>query len=437
MATLYNSKHRSWTTLNNGGSLSSGGTSVTVLSAASLPAAPFVATIEPGVTGQEEVVAVTGVASNTLTLVRGLDGTTGVSHPDGCLIKNLSSSLAWSDMISLFANHKHTGSDSTLVLPNYYAPNAYPNGGFEVWQRGTSFAAITDGTYFADRWVWNQSGTGVLTVAQDTSVPAISANAISTPWSAKATVTTADTSIAAGDLYAFYSVIEGYDYRALSNGFSASWWAKAHRTGTYCVSFYNKAFNRSYIVEYTIAVADTWQYFTAVVPAPTGVWTLDNQRGMYCEFSIAAGTTWTTGATANTWLSSGLLATSNQINGVAATTDTFSLWGLNVVPGTIPQPYQPMPYELGLDRCQRYYEVQGTVYDYGYHDAGMLNIHWHGWHTKKGGTPTVTLNATLQLGTATIGLQNAQIDGYNVSITSATTQHYGFTYNPTGEWNPA
>jgi hypothetical protein len=359
MATLYNSKHRSWTTLNNGGSLSNSAVSVTVLSAASLPAAPFVATIEPGVTGQEEVVAVTGVASNTLTIVRGLDGTTGVSHPDGCLFKNLSSSLAWADLISLFANHKHTGSDSTLVLPNYYALNAVPNGGFEVWQRpfttGTQFTSPVNNTITADRWYWNGSGTGVVNVLQDTSLPAVSSNMPASLYSGKVNVTTADTSLASNDIYSYYTSIEGYDIRALANGFAASWWAKAHRTGIYCISFVNRALNRSYVVEYTITVADTWQYFTTVVPAPPGTWTYDNTIGMYCFFPLASGSLYTVG-TNNTWTSNFAYATTNQVNGVGATTDTFSVWGLNVVPGGIPQPYQPMSFQLQLERLKRYYQ---------------------------------------------------------------------------------
>ena len=42
-------------------------------------------------------------------------------------------------------------------LPNR---NRIINGLFDVWQRGTSFAAITTGTYTADRWVYTQTGAG-------------------------------------------------------------------------------------------------------------------------------------------------------------------------------------------------------------------------------------------------------------------------------------
>ena len=54
-------------------------------------------------------------------------------------------------------------------LPNR---NRIINGAFDVWQRGTSFAAIADGTYTADRWRYSQTGAGgthaVTQVAQPT-----------------------------------------------------------------------------------------------------------------------------------------------------------------------------------------------------------------------------------------------------------------------------
>ncbi len=38
--------------------------------------------------------------------------------------------------------------------------NAIINGGFDIWQRGTSFGSLTDGGFFADRWAIDFNGTG-------------------------------------------------------------------------------------------------------------------------------------------------------------------------------------------------------------------------------------------------------------------------------------
>jgi hypothetical protein len=315
-----------------------------------LPAGPMIATYP--ISGTSPITAITAAQDGRLALLEFASTGCRVVMGGNLLINGdyLSSVSGVLMLIANGGNWEEVTRTSAILQPY----NACPNGGFEGWQFGTSFAAIADAVYFADRWVSNKSGAGIWTIAQDSSVPAVAWNAAAASWSAKVTVTTADASIAAGDLYAIYTAIEGYDIRDLMNGFAVSWWARAHRTGTYCASFVNKAFNRSYIVEYTIAVADTWQYFTAVVPAPIGTWTLDTQIGMYCLFSLAMGSTFGSGASASTWLSTGSYTTANQINGVAATSDTFSLWGLNVVPGTVPQPYHPMPFPLLWERLRRY-----------------------------------------------------------------------------------
>lgn len=318
--------------------------------------------------------------------------------------------------------------------------NALPNSDFRGWQRpfttGSQYTNPANNSYTADRWQWNNpAGTGVVNVVRDTSLPAIAYNMPATQYSARIDVTTADVAMAAADVYGFYSVAEGLDIQELANGFAVSWWVKAHRTGTYCLAFANRAFNRSYVVEYVIAVADTWQYFTAVVPAPIGSWAYDNQIGMYCYFCLAAGSNYI-GASANTWLTTSSFATASQINGVAATSDTFSVWGLNVVPGSVPQPICLMPWPIQLTRLQRYYETIGTLYDYGYHSASMYNIRSHSWRTRKGGTPTVTLNAVNQLGNGSMALQQGDVDSFAYIIGWASTGNFGFTLAPVGEWNP-
>ena len=64
------------------GVVTSGATSITVTSTTGLPAAPFALSLDPG-TANFEVVNVTAVSSQTLTVTRGQDGTTAVAHSSG------------------------------------------------------------------------------------------------------------------------------------------------------------------------------------------------------------------------------------------------------------------------------------------------------------------------------------------------------------------
>jgi hypothetical protein len=68
------------TTLNNGGTLTSGATSMVVTSATGAPAANFRVKIDT------EYILVTAVAGTTFTITRGIESTTAASHADGALV---------------------------------------------------------------------------------------------------------------------------------------------------------------------------------------------------------------------------------------------------------------------------------------------------------------------------------------------------------------
>ena len=84
------------------------------------------------------------------------------------------------------------------------------------WQRGTSFSAVANGAYTADRFYYIKAGSGVNLISKDTDVPS-STNAY-TQHSFGVNVTTADLSIAASDLYAIGQKIEGYNVSSLGLG---------------------------------------------------------------------------------------------------------------------------------------------------------------------------------------------------------------------------
>ena len=50
-----------------------------------------------------------------------------------------------------------------------YNGNGIINGGLDIWQRGTSFAAPTNNTYVADRWCWSSASVAGKTVSRQSS----------------------------------------------------------------------------------------------------------------------------------------------------------------------------------------------------------------------------------------------------------------------------
>lgn len=238
--------------------------------------------------------------------------------------------------------------------------NRIINGDMRIAQRGTSFAALN--TYGLDRWVFGPTGAMVCTISQDTDVPNNTFQS-----SLKVDVTTADASIAAGDVAQLAQRIEGYNVRDLiSTTFTLSFWVKSPKTGTHCVGFRNGTADRSYVKEYTVSAANTWEYKTLTVSGgliTAGTWDWTNGIGLRVSFTLACGTTFQT--TADTWQTGNFIATANQVNVMDSTTNDFYLTGVQIEPGTVATPFERRSYGQELALCQRYFQL-GAAYGWGY-----------------------------------------------------------------------
>lgn len=232
--------------------------------------------------------------------------------------------------------------------------NLQINGNFDYWQRGSSFAAATNGQYTADRFFYTKSGSGVHTVLRSTDVPNLRSR-----YSLQLDCTTADASIAAGDLYSLSTRMEGNFLRLIAGQkFSMSFWVKAPKVGIYCVSFRNAAADRSYVVEYEVFQADTWeQKFLPVVEHDvSGSWNYDHQEGLRIDWVLATGTDRQNSA--GVWHSGNYVATSNQVNAVDNVANNFFISQVMILFGeVIPEQfcYAGRDPEEELKLCQRYY----------------------------------------------------------------------------------
>ena len=250
--------------------------------------------------------------------------------------------------------------DSTLTaisdetIGSFSHRNKIINGKMEIAQRGTSFAP-TPG-YTLDRWVVNTNGGGgVVTVSQQADAPANN----EFQNSLRATVTTADTSIAAGDFGQIIQPIEGFNVRDLiGRTFTLSFWVRSSKTGIHCVRFGNSAGDRSYVAEYTINAANTWEFKTVTVSGgliTAGTWNWTNGSGLDVRFALATGSTFQT--TAGSWQTGNFLATANQVNVLDTIDNVFAITGVQLEVGSVATPFEQRPIGTELALCQRYARV--------------------------------------------------------------------------------
>ena len=279
----------------------------------------------------------------------------------------------------------------TSITPTYLTVNgnAYPsagplsnrnkiiNGDMRIDQRNAGGSVTINAssvTYSVDRWAgFGMATAGVFTLTRSTTAPAGFTNSLAV------TCTTADGTIAAGDRYFIDHRIEGFnaadlDFGAASaNTVTLSFWVQSSLTGTYCVALLNSAGNRSYVAEYTINTADTWEYKTITLTGDTsGTWLSDNGIGVTIRFTLATGTTYQT--TANAWSAGNFNATSNQVNWMSSSSSrTFRITGVQLEVGSVATPFEHRSYGDELARCERYCQSFGPIYGIICHNYTTTN----------------------------------------------------------------
>jgi hypothetical protein len=292
--------------------------------------------------------------------------------------------------------------------------NRIINGAMEIAQRGTSFAAASG--YTLDRFIFSIGGGGVVTITQSTDVPN---NTFQN--SLRVDVTTADTSVGTGDVVTIQQRIEGYNVRDLiGQTFTLSFWVKSPKTGVHCVSFRNSGVDRSYIMEYTVSAANTWEYKTITVNGgliTAGTWNWTNGTGLYVDFTLLTGTIYQT--TAGSWQTGNFLGTSNQVNCMDNVNNDFFLTGVQLELGPVATPFERRPYGLEFSLCQRYYQTN-VCSDGAMNNANTLFVTPVGFANSPMRT---TPNVSLRSGTNAI--HRPGIAFYNITaITETSTAAY-------------
>jgi len=241
--------------------------------------------------------------------------------------------------------------------------NRIINGNMVVDQRnaGASVTISTSGVYALDRWKNRANGGGAFSVQQSSTAPAGFNTA------AVYTVTTADSSIAAGDNYYFFQDIEGYNVADLDFGtanaqtITMSFWVRSSVTGTYSVFLSNgTTYNRGYVATYTINAANTWEQKSVTIAGDTtGTWGKTNGGGLSAGFNLGAGTDYQT--TAGAWGSAFVQATSGTTQWISNAGATFYITGVQLERGSNATSFEFIDYGRQLIQCYRYYYQKNTA----------------------------------------------------------------------------
>lgn len=252
----------------------------------------------------------------------------------------------------------------STIRPSTGFRNLIINGAMEISARGSSFTSVANAAYTLDRFTWYDTGAGVVDISQATDTP--NGNFKN---SLKVDVTTADSSLAAGDLYAIIQNIEGTVSSHLGWGTSdaknvtLSFWVKSPKTGTHSVAVQNSAQNRSRSEEFTVSAANTWEYkVVSFVGDTSGTWLTTTGVGIRLAFPLAAGSTFTQAA--GSWGTGNIYASPNQVNCMDDAANNFYITGIQLEVGEVSD-FEHRSYAEELNKSRRYYIklLSNSTYD--------------------------------------------------------------------------
>ena len=239
--------------------------------------------------------------------------------------------------------------------------NLIINGAMQVAQRSISESVSTsDGYKTLDRFQYNEMGnySGVHTMSQASDGPSGFATSL------KFLCTVADTSLSATDGFSLRYRIEGQDLQGLGYGSSdakpctISFWVKSNVTGRYTLNVQQPDASKELTHYYYISSSGVWEYKTITfVGNPSDVINNDTGIGMFFQWGLATGPSWTSSEAEIEWtaLNNARRHGGQTADVGAAVNNYWQITGiqLEVGPAT---PFEHRSYGEELALCQRYYQ---------------------------------------------------------------------------------
>jgi hypothetical protein len=227
--------------------------------------------------------------------------------------------------------------------------------------------------------------------------------------SLKIDVTTADTSIAADELFILSYAMEGQDAQMIKKGTSEaesltmSFYAKANASANYVVEMYDQDNTRNNTQAFT--VTSSWQRFSfTFVPDTTGALDDDNALSFYpIQIWLHGGSNYTSGTFAsNTW---GSVTNANRYAGsrtsIFDSTDReFFITGVQVEVGSQATPFEHRSQGEELMLCKRYCNVIAPINDeaftFGHARSSTTAVGTIRLHPVMRGTPTLAFSGVTE-----------------------------------------
>ena len=256
------------------------------------------------------------------------------------------------------ANQSLLGSYGDISGSGLMFRNKLINGGFDIWQRGTSQTSSGYGS--DDRWLNAHAGSTKTASRQtftlgQTDVPA-------NPTYFARTVVTLAGSPATSDFVLKRQNIE-YVKTLAGQTATLSFWAKADASKNMAVEFAQSfgtggspSAQVSAISVTTFALTSSWKYFTATVNLPSiSGKTIGSNSDDYVQMNL--------------WLSAGSDFNA-RTNSLGQQSGTFDIANVQLEAGPVATPFEQRPIGMEQGLCERYYQKIDIIKWWSYSSAG-------------------------------------------------------------------
>ena len=268
-------------------------------------------------------------------------------------------------------SEKTSGSGTTvsnLKNPNQPFRNLIINGDMKISQRGTSATSIgsDNGVYpTVDRMIIEVGNTaGRLTMTQEdvTDLPGFTK-------ATKLACTTADTSIASNEFLMLGHRFEGQNLQHIKKGTSSaekltvSFYVKGNASATYTCELRDQDNTRYNNIEFSVTT-DWTRVVLTFDGDTTGTLDNDNANSFKCNLFLHGGSNFSGGThTNNVWhTTSNQRLSDSQSSFFDSTSRTFFVTGWQMEVGNTASDFEHLPFDVQLQRCQRYYQKLSGAY---------------------------------------------------------------------------